>query len=490
MKSSLSFHERKHLEKLLQQQSSIKYIFDAFVRRIGVHMTGWSDSGSEGVWIRNANVEKAIEEELSQLRDDIIENVNRFSSDAWNRSNVKADDLVTSFIKDLSIGEVARKGMFARNEEVLKTFLNRKVEGLSLSDRIWNITGTAKDNIEHYLSSGLSTGRPATLISQDVRQLLKEPDRRFHRIRNADGKLVPSAPMEAYKPGRGIYRSSYKNALRLAVTNTNEIYRITDHERWQNMPFIKGVDIRRSPSNRGACPICDAMVGKYPKSFLFKGWHPWCICIATPILMEEDAFIDSLVNDDFSSAQYIQDIPKGPRSYLEDMLAKKNVSTKSYLFVDNAKYFDNAIPIKGNGSLNILHGVDKSSPDYNSVLKACKGFSESGRSVEILPRVHPKDKRYQQIFGKLNGTKYQGKSPDFTVDGKFFEHEGFRTKNPKRNYSNMMNRGLKQSSRIVIEDCGISTRYMKNNIIARIKSGQKIDEVWLLSAKGELNKVY
>ena len=335
----LSFYERQHIQKLLQQESSIKYIFDDFVRKIGIYLAGWQDPSGENLWIRNATIEKNIEIELNGLHERLLKNINNYTSDSFSRSHLKNDELVTSYIKDLSVSKLVKDGMFARNAEVLKTFLSRKVDGLSISEKVWGIAKGAKTNVEFYLSSGLATGRPATLISQDIRQLLKDPDKRFHRIRNADGKLVPSAPMKNYHPGAGKYRSSYKNAMRLAVTNTNEMYRIADHERWQNLEFILGVDIRRSHSNYGPCIICDSMVGKYPKDYLFKGWHPWCICVATPIMQKEDDFMDSLVDEDWSNAKYVQDIPSSGRNYLEEQLAKKNISLDSYLFVENKRFF-------------------------------------------------------------------------------------------------------------------------------------------------------
>lgn len=339
MAINLSFHERQHLQKLIQQEGAIKYIFDEFVRNVGFHMKDWTDTGLKNVWKRNLRIEKAIEKELITLHDKMVINIGNYATDAWKRSNLKNDELVSAFINDMAISDVAKTGMFARNEEVLKTFLNRKINGLNLSDNIWKVAGTAKENIEFYLSSGLSTGRPAALISQDVRQLLKEPDRRFRRIRNKDGKLVPSAPMADYHPGRGVYRSSAKNAMRLAVTNTNEIYRIADHDRWQKMDFILGVDVKRSASKRDDCPVCDAMEGRYPKDFVFKGWHPWCICYATPVLMDEDSFLDSLVEDDFSDAKYITELPTGPENYLKKQFEKGNLSPDSYVIKENKKYF-------------------------------------------------------------------------------------------------------------------------------------------------------
>lgn len=338
---SLSFHEQQHIQKLLQQQGSIKYIFDGFVRRCGIHMEGWKDEGGSGVWARNKAIEKRIDQELKDLHSKLLRNIEMYTSDAWKRSHSKTDELVSEFIKDLPLNKLVKDGMYARNEEVLKTFLKRKVDNLSLSDRVWQLADGAKVNIEHYLQSGLATGRSAALISQDIRQVLKEPDRRFHRVRNKDGKLVPSAPMKNSLPGQGVYRSSYKNALRTAVTNTNEMYRITDHDRWQSLDFILGVEIKRSGSNKGPCSICNPLVGKYPKDFVFKGWHPWCICVATPIMQDEDAFMDSLFEENSGTpAGTIQDMPKGARDYFNEKIKDGKLSKDSYLLKENKSFFD------------------------------------------------------------------------------------------------------------------------------------------------------
>lgn len=314
--NNLSFHDRQHLQKMLLQEGSIKYLFDEFVRKIGFHMKDWTDTGLDNVWKRNIRIEKAIEKELQLLHDNLLTNIENYSIDAWNRSTLKNDELVSAFIKNLPINETFKKGMFARNEEALKSFLKRKVDGFTLSERVWQVTGTAKQNIEFYLESGLSTGRPAALISQDVRQLLQDPDKRFRRIRNADGKLVMSKPMAAYEPGTGVYRSSYKNALRLAVSNTNEMYRMTDYNRWQKLDFVLGVDVKRSASNKGPCETCDSMVGRYPKNFIFPGWHPFCICVATPALMDEDSFIDSLAGEPIETPEI--PVNDGFRSWVKD----------------------------------------------------------------------------------------------------------------------------------------------------------------------------
>lgn len=86
---------------------------------------------------------------------------------------------------------------------------------------------------------------------------------------------------------------------------------------------------------------------------------------------------------------------------------------------------------------------------------------------------------YDAIYGSLKGSKYYGKCPDFSVDGKFYEHEGFNSDKPKRAFNNMLNHGLKQSDRLIIEDCGLTDGYMLRSIHGRIENGCAINEFWI-----------
>lgn len=136
------------------------------------------------------------------------------------------------------------------------------------------------------LSIGISEGRSAADISRDVRVYLNEPDKLFRRVRNAFGNLTLSKVAQAYHPGQGVYRSSYQNAMRMARTEINSAYREADSIRWQQLDFIVGYEVKTSKSHvqwlakfwyprfkKGRAPleICDAMEGKYPKSFKSSG---------------------------------------------------------------------------------------------------------------------------------------------------------------------------------------------------------------------------
>src|SRR5690606_13942222 len=118
---------------------------------------------------------------------------------------------------------------------------------------------------------------------------LRNPDALFRRVRNAKGKLVLSKEARQFKPGQGVYRSSYKNAMRVSRTEINAAYRTADHEQFKSIPFVLGIEIRLSDAHP-IFDMCDHLVGVYPSWFKFVGWHPQCICYQIPILPSREEF--------------------------------------------------------------------------------------------------------------------------------------------------------------------------------------------------------
>ena len=329
----LTFYDKQHIQKVLAQQSEVANIFNRFILSITPFLKQWADRSSDNVWLRNQVVEKCVDRELDKLQSLLLTNLTVFNIDAWKRSEMKNEDFITEYIKGMAIDSVRKQGMFATNKDALSQL--RKgldARGNNLSPMVWNLADQTKTQLEYYLQTGLSVGRSSSQIGQDLRQILNKPDKRFRRVKDKDGKLVMSQPMKNYHPGQGLYRSSKMNALRLTATSTNMSYRTADYERWSEQDFILGIEIHRSANNRGPCKICDAMVGKYPKTFKFTGFHPFCICFATPITMEPDSFADFLLNDTVAQEQVITDIPKTAKDFVDE---NKNRVQSAFWYKDN-----------------------------------------------------------------------------------------------------------------------------------------------------------
>ena len=329
----LSFYDKQHIQKVAAQQAVIANIFNQFILSVSPYLRKWSDAGKNNVWISNQGIESAVDRELLNLESMLYANISAFQKDGWERAERKNDDFISLFIKGMSISSATKDGMFTHSLSAFEDLKNDiDSNGLKLSDRVWNITQQTKSQLEFYLDSGVVAGRNSNGISSDIRQILQNPQKRFRRIRNEKGELVLSQPMKDYHPRQGVYRSAYKNALRTSATTTNTAYRSADYERWSKQDFILGIEIHRSANNRGPCKICDAMVGKYPKTFKFTGFHPFCICFATPITMEPENFADFLLNDTVPQGQTITDIPQAAKDFVSE---NKDGLQSAFWYKDN-----------------------------------------------------------------------------------------------------------------------------------------------------------
>lgn len=336
----LSFYDKQHLQRVLAQQQSVTAVFNRFIDSVSPQLRKWMDAGNSSVWVRNGAVESVIDRELVKLQAELINNLSSFQMDAWKRSNLKNDQMINKFIEGMPINALTKEGMFGKNMEAFRQLQGRIDNGMNLSDKVWSVADQTKKQLEFYLGSGVSSGQSAGNISRDVRQLLDHPDARFRRIRNADGKLIPSKPMKDYHPGTGVYRSAKMNALRMASTETNISYRKSDHERWNKLDFVLGFTVKRSGNNKGSCSMCDALTGEYPKEFVFTGWHPFCLCIATPILMDHDEFAEYLLNDTIPMGKRITEVPKETGKFLEDnkkQLIDGPQMKQNYVLLDSNK---------------------------------------------------------------------------------------------------------------------------------------------------------
>lgn len=166
--------------------------------------------------------------------------------------------------------------------------------------------------------------------------------------------------------------------------------------------------------------------------------------------------------------------PTHPYNKVQDADKVKSILRDKSMFETTEKY-------KNGGSVIKHRDAKTDSPDYKSVSESASYFAKKGGKAQILPKYDAtvKNPDYARTYKDLAGTKYWGKCPDLKVDDKHYEVEGFKTDNPLKAFKNMITRGLKQSDRVILEDCGLTDRWMKHNVISRITKGQKIAEVWI-----------
>ncbi len=314
----------------------------------------------------------------------------------------------------------------------------------------------------------------------------------------------------------------YGVARRLAATETNMAYRTADHERWQQLDFVVGIHIECSALNHVVPDICDTLAGDYPKDFKWTGWHPHCRCHATSILktdeeLDRDAeLIDAGEEPSSESVNAVTELPDKFTKWVE--LNEKKIQQSwskdeaPYFIADNAdaiygekigdgerdglklRLGKSGLPLSpsaevrrcGRGYLAISEHVERDRPDFPKLEQCANFFARQNESVVMLtPRMsRPSNFAYSDYYKDLIGTPYEGKCPDFKMvdkngKGIWYEHEGFTTTNAHNALRNMLGDGLKQSSRLVIEQPNLTDAYIKRVLWRRIQEGQTIDEVWV-----------
>lgn len=243
-------------------------------------------------------------------------------SNEWKKSDTLQDLLTKKVIRTFTrkIGEVKKKAYYEHNNAAKKAFVERKVKGLNLSQRIWNQRDDVKEALEKCLSTGIEKGMSAVKLSKKVSKYLNDYPSLAKDYKKKYGKAITIQNCE--------YRS-----VRLARNEINMAYRTAEQERWARMDYIKGKEIKTTNNTTHKSDMCDFLAGVYPKDFYWTGWHVNCMCYAIPVIMSEEEFWAK------KGKNKQIDIPQNFTDWIEDN-KQKIVKDKPVFYSKNKKYFN------------------------------------------------------------------------------------------------------------------------------------------------------
>ena len=353
IKSNHDHYDKKHLANLVLRAKRVERLFDEVANeaaRIG-GSAGFKDADVAFYFAAYPKAKKRIDRLIKKLHSDLVEIIKEGDREEWLLSCEKNDKTIDLIVGSTNLPKAQISSWKQPNLSALAAFQSRKIDGLGLSDKVWNITDQFSEELELALDIGLGEGKSAADLSRDVRRFLKEPHKLFRRVRDKHGSLRLSKNAKAYHPGRGVFRSSYKNAIRLTATENNIAYRTSDHERWQQIDFVVGIEIKLSNNHTlNGLPfydICDELQGVYPKDFKFTGWHPLCRCFVVPKLADIKEFEEYqqklLAGEDVSGFEFtgtVKDVPDNFKKWVvdnEERIAKANERDKLPYFIKDNK---------------------------------------------------------------------------------------------------------------------------------------------------------
>lgn len=183
--------ERQHLKDLSALDKRIEQIYEAAVKeaaRIGATISDFNPDrlfSFSDYPITRKRIEKLLSGLKSGLSAAIVNGINS----AWTLSNNKNNELARQVFGD-NVGKLSQakyRRYFSTNDEAREAFIQRKTNGLNLSDRVWNYTNQFKEEIELGLDVSLRNGVSAEDMTKELRQYLKFPDKLFRRVRDEHG---------------------------------------------------------------------------------------------------------------------------------------------------------------------------------------------------------------------------------------------------------------------------------------------------------------
>ena len=366
-KVDYTYQSNAHIQRVAKYVQMLERFFDdatsEFCKLFG---KAKYDDSSQFFFEDYPTLKRKADSVVNSLSSSIYDVILTGTSAEWKKSNEITDQMVRDLFKSRGADIDAIKNsdvvdLFNNHDKALEAFQKRKVKGLSLSDKVWNMAEYHR--LETQLALSIESGDSAAELARKVKKCLKEPDKLFRRVRDKYGDLKLSKNAKSYHPGAGVYRSSVRNAQRLARTEINMAYREAEIQRYQDLDFIVGFEVKRS-THPYPCDICESHKGKYPKDFKFNGWHPQCRCYVIPILNTQEEFdkqSESILNGksySSSSSKEVFDLPAGFKKWYGDNLGRidraTQIGTLPYYMRDNKGYCNavrQQVTAKADGSL-------------------------------------------------------------------------------------------------------------------------------------------
>lgn len=355
-KVDYTFQSNAHIKRVARYVQMLERFFDdateEFCKLFG---KANYDGISQFFFEDYPTLKKKADSVVNSLSSSIYDVILTGTSAEWNKSNEITDQMVIDLFKSrgVDIDKIKNSDvvdLFNNHDKALEAFQKRKIGGLSLSDKVWNMAEYHR--LETQLALSIESGDSAAELARKVKKCLKETDKLFRRVRDKHGELRLSKNAKAYHPGAGAYRSSVRNAQRLARTEINMAYREAEMQRYHDLDFIVGFEVKRS-THPYPCDICESHKGKYPKDFKFNGWHPMCRCYVVPILNTQEEFdkqSDSILRGKQYARKSVNTVtapPEGFNQWIFDnkarILRAKKIGTLPYYMKDNSVYINRAL---------------------------------------------------------------------------------------------------------------------------------------------------
>lgn len=379
-------------------------------------------------WSDYPQTRKQIADIQMQFVDDIHSVIYRGTSEEWKNSNEVQDLMADKVLQayDAIVDKKKYTVLYQTNSDALKAFQIRKDKGFNISDKLWNQSAIYKEELEAAISCAIQKGTSAITLSKQISKYL------------LDFPSLQKDYKEKYGSAMHLLDCEYRS-IRLARSEINMAYRTAENERWKQMDFVVGYEIKLSSSHHHRMPhgdICDRLAGKYPKDFVWTGWHPNDLCYKIPILKTEEEFWEWDGRSDVSteSVNEVKDVPDafkqwvGANAYRIEEAKKRR--TLPYFVRDNQKRIDSILDYTPTSTFTVykIEGMEQLSVLDGSNYELTKAVSDVESNIR-QNKSHETGVLFNKDGNIVINKRGGSRSVQFTKDECLLMNDGIFTHN-------------------------------------------------------------
>ncbi len=196
----------------------------------------------------------------------------KLSGKLYISSDSNSFELDKSFANRTNPGIVAGSAKWkTMSARIIRNVAKKNLQGLTVSERVWDLTSRTESDLKRVIANGIAQGNSPYEIAKRIEKYVSP------KVGMADELGIQTGP--------GVYRSPYRNAMRLARTETNRAYTQASANFYQNKPWVSEVDVTLSPDH-DVTDDCDDVAENGPytpeEAQGLVPVHPHCMCSLTP----------------------------------------------------------------------------------------------------------------------------------------------------------------------------------------------------------------
>lgn len=379
-------------------------------------------------WSDYPQTRKQIADIQMQFVDDIHSVIYRGTSEEWKNSNEVQDLMADKVLQayDAIVDKKKYTVLYQTNSDALKSFQSRKDKGFNISDKLWKQSTIYKEELEAAISCAIQKGTSAITLSKQISKYL------------LDFPSLQKDYKEKYGSAMHLLDCEYRS-IRLARSEINMAYRTAENERWKQMDFVVGYEIKLSSSHHHRMPhgdICDRLAGKYPKDFVWTGWHPNDLCYKIPILKTEEEFWEWDGRSDVSteSVNEVKDVPDAFKQWVGANVYRieeaKKRRTLPYFVRDNQKRIDSILDYTPTSTFTVykIEGMEQLSVLDGSNYELTKAVSDVESNIR-QNKSHETGVLFNKDGNIVIDKRGGSRSVQFTKDECLLMNDGILTHN-------------------------------------------------------------